>query len=65
MPLLIAAAVTAALAVGFFFGVMFGLARRPYLVSLTVPWQEPASACRYPGPPVEPAQLAAHSGRVR
>jgi hypothetical protein len=60
LALLIAVAVTAALAVGFAFGVMFGLARRPLQA---VPRQEP-DRCRYPGPPLELAQQSP-TARVR
>jgi hypothetical protein len=53
LPLLILAVVLLALAAGFAAGLMVGLARRP---PQAVPRQEPVSACRYPGPPLEPAQ---------
>jgi hypothetical protein len=55
LALLIAAVSSLALAATFCCGVMVGLARRPVQPARLA---QPASACRYPGPPVEPGQLS-------
>ena len=53
LALLIATAVTAALAVGFAFGVDV---RAGSAALAADPSTAPTSACRYPGPPLEPAR---------